>query len=70
MFWCNQCHRAAHYWSLLKLYFVKIVDYGTSVCSDVAAYISNVLVGLCMSQGSGVEPTSEQCDIRTPTRTH
>jgi hypothetical protein len=36
--------RVAHYPCLLKLHFVTIVNYGTSVCDDVAAYISSVLL--------------------------
>jgi len=38
--------------ALLKLHFVKIVNYGSSVCGyisgDVAAYVGSVLVGVCM----------------------
>ena len=33
---------------LAKVTVVKIANYGTSVCGDVAAYISGVRVGECM----------------------
>jgi hypothetical protein len=40
--------QGAHYSCFLNLHFVKIVNYGLSVCDeisgDVAAYIGNVLV--------------------------
>ena len=51
--------QGAHYPCLLKLHFVKIVSYGSSVydqiSGDVAAYIGRVLVDVCMSHCSGVD---------------
>ena len=44
---------------MLKLHFVKIVNYGALVYDyiggDVAACIDSVLVGVCMSHRSGVD---------------
>jgi hypothetical protein len=48
-----RCIQGALYPYLLKLYFVQIVNYGTSVydyvSGDMAAYIGSVLVDVCMS---------------------
>jgi hypothetical protein len=56
MFRCSQSHhlQGAHYSCLLKLHFVKIVNYGASVCDGVAAHIGCVLVDVCMWHCSGV----------------
>jgi hypothetical protein len=39
---------------LAKVTVVKIANYGTSVCSDVAAYTGSVLVVVCMLHCSEV----------------
>jgi hypothetical protein len=60
MFRCSHTiFRERIYPCLLKLHFVKIVNYCASVCDsiggDVAAYIGSVLVGVCISHCSGVD---------------
>ena len=50
--------QGAYYPCLLKLHFVKKVNYVTSVCGDVAACIGRVLVDVCMSHCSGVDCSS------------
>jgi len=51
--------QGAHYLCLLKLHFVKIVSYDSSVydyiSGDVAAYIGSFLVDVCMSHCSAVD---------------
>jgi hypothetical protein len=60
MFRCSHTiFRELIYPCLLKLHFVKILIYVASVYDsiggDVAAYISSVLVGVCMLHCSGVD---------------
>jgi hypothetical protein len=51
--------QGAHYLCLLKLHFVKIVNYGALVYDyiggDVAAYISSVLIDVCMLHYLGID---------------
>jgi len=60
MFRCSHTiFRELIYPCLLKLHFVKIISYGSSVYDsiggDVAAYISSVLVGACLLHCLGVD---------------
>jgi len=50
-----------------KVTVVEIANYGTSVCGDVAAYISGSLL-VCVRCTLYVGSTAELCNVNTPTR--